>query len=641
MVGTCWSDSIAPSSAQPEPCSRRVLCGAVLAVAALALGGCAGLGLAPALSDAKSGKSDAEPLLEQYRLEIEAPGELRKPLSEQLELARFQRTPASESVDAAELQRLRAAAPAQALELLQTLGYFNASVSVAQDRTASDGLPVLRAVVTTGPRATVEQVQLNAQGELQSQAQAGDPAAKALLEELRRKWSLPAGAAFGVSAWADAKSSTLALARASGYAAARYASSSAKVDADHNRVNLELLLDSGALFRLGAIQVDGLKRYPQESVLRLANFQPGDAYSEKLLLDYQERLQKLGLFETASAEVDDDPLHSASAAVRVRVQELPLQQLTTGLGYGANTGANASIEHVHHRPFGSDWSARNKLQLGPKLRSWEGELSSYPLGGLSRNLISGSATELRTADQLQRSWVARVGRTQDQPQLEQTSFVELTHARSTGSTTLNQADSVSLNQQRVLRKVDSVLLPTVGLTASAQLALGAGRGSQETATAAAHADSGPYARLYGRLVWYERLGPWYGTARVEAGQVFSRDLIAVPDTLLFRAGGDDSVRGYGYRTLGPSVNGATTSGRSLLTGSVEVARPIRSQQPAYLWAAFVDAGNAADRFAELRPVLGYGLGLRWRSPVGPLRLDWAYGRQVHQGRLHLSVGIVF
>ena len=117
--------------------------------------------------------------------------------------------------------------------------------------------------------------------------------------------------------------------------------------------------------------------------------------------------------------------------------------------------------------------------------------------------------------------------------------------------------------------------------------------------------------------------------------------LSVPDTLLFRAGGDDSVRGYAYRTLGPAVGGVVTSGRMLFTSSLEVARPISASRPAFWWALFVDAGNAANRWSEMRPALGYGVGLRWRSPVGPLRIDLAYGEQVHKTRLHLSVGIAF
>ncbi len=123
--------------------------------------------------------------------------------------------------------------------------------------------------------------------------------------------------------------------------------------------------------------------------------------------------------------------------------------------------------------------------------------------------------------------------------------------------------------------------------------------------------------------------------------MFVGNRISVPDPLLFRAGGDNSVRGYGYRTLGPEVNGAVVGGRVLLTGSLEAEHPFVSRLPSLLGAVFVDAGNAADTWSKLRPVLGYGVGVHYRSPVGLLRLDLAYGQDVQRFRLHLSVGVAF
>jgi translocation and assembly module TamA len=243
---------------------------------------------------------------------------------------------------------------------------------------------------------------------------------------------------------------------------------------------------------------------------------------------------------------------------------------------------------------------------------------------------------------LLRGWTARVGRTQDTPRIERLYYAELTHSRVDSAALVSQGDAVSGNYQWIYRDIDNVLLPTRGFTTSAQAAVGYARGSQTVTGQAPEDARGPFSRLYARITWYKPFGDsWYGTARVEAGEVFTHDQIGVPDTVLFRAGGDDSVRGYGYRTLGPTVAGVTVSGRTLLTGSVEVARPISPKYPAYWWAAFVDAGNAADRWSNLHPVLGYGLGLRWRSPVGPLKLDVAYGQDVKQVRVHFSVGIAF
>jgi hypothetical protein len=133
-------------------------------------------------------------------------------------------------------------------------------------------------------------------------------------------------------------------------------------------------------------------------------------------------------------------------------------------------------------------------------------------------------------------------------------------------------------------------------------------------------------------------------AGLVAGVVaFSAVVFAEPlqAPLLFRAGGDDSVRGYAYRSLGPELNGAVVSGSTLFTTSVQLARPIFADQPAFLWALFVDAGNASPGWNNMRPEVGYGAGLHWRSPVGPLRVDLAYGQEVRKFRLHFSVGVVF
>jgi translocation and assembly module TamA len=465
---------------------------------------------------------------------------------------------------------------------------------------------------------------------------AGDSHAIEQLAALRKQWTLQAGQPFRQGSWSDAKTSTLARLRAEGYPAATWSSTAAKVDAQAQTAQLTLVLESGPLFRMGAIRIEGLERYDEDSVRRLATFGPGTPYDDKLLLDYQERLQKLGLFEGAFIEIDPNPATASAAPVLVRIKELPLQTATFGAGYSANTGPRITLEHTHRNVFGSRWVAKNKFELGPDQKLWQGDLTSHPLDGLYRNLVSGSASNLRTTDQVLSSWSARVGRTQDTSRIERLYYLEYVNARLSTPTaaTDSNSDAFSANYNWVFRKVDNVLLPTQGYTLSAQVAGGYARSSS--------AENGPFARTYGRLTGYWPLGKsWYGSARLELGQIFTKDSVGVPDTLLFRAGGDDSVRGYAYRSLGPTVAGTVTSGRMLFTGSVELARPISASRPAFWWAVFADAGNAANRWSDVHPAYGYGVGLRWRSPVGPLRLDLAYGEQVHAFRVHLSVGIAF
>jgi len=460
------------------------------------------------------------------------------------------------------------------------------------------------------------------------------------LAALRRRWGLKADEPFRQAAWNEAKNLLLAQLRAEGYPAATSVSTSAKVDAQTNRVTLSVLADSGPLFHMGAISIEGLQRYGESDVRRLTTFAPGQAYNEQLLLDYQDRLVKVGLFEGAVIEIDPDPTKAAAAPVLIRVKELPLQAATVGVGYSANTGQRLTLEHLHRRVFGQPWIAKNKIELGPKRTAWEGELTSHPLEGLYRNLVSGSAERLESASEIRKSWSARVGRAQDTPHIERLYYAELTHSNLETAAGAASSDAASLNYNWIWRHVDSVLLPTKGLTLSLQTAAGYAKGRDITEEGLTEG-RGPFTRAWGRLTWYRPVGSWYATLRTEAGQVFARQRVGVPDTLLFRAGGDESVRGYAYRTLGPIVDGVVTSGHVLWTGSAEIARPISPKRPAFQWAAFIDAGQSADRWSELHPAVGYGVGLRWRSPVGPLRLDLAYGQQVHKTRVHMSVGVAF
>lgn len=619
---------------------RAVLRAALGWLLVATLGGCASM---PFFGSKKS-ESDVAPapIVAQYQFEVVAPEPLDKLLETYLDLARFRHAPSSEAITVAELDRLAVAAPAQARALLETEGYFNAVVTTER-LTDANGKPRMRLMVVPGPRTLVRDVSLEATGALAEAAARGDADASARLVALRRFWPLRVGQPFRQPAWNDAKNATLAQLRAEGYPAATWERTNAQVDADANTVRIEAVADSGPLFRLGAISVEGIERYDADAVRRLATFGVGTTYSEKLLLDYQERLVKSGLFQGASVEIDSDPDQAEAAKVTVKVKELTLQQATLGLGYSANTGPRITLEHYHRRVFGTRWIARSKFEFGPDLKSLGTEFTSHPLEGNYRNLVAANAERLRSADELRTSWTARIGRVQDTSRIERLYYGEAVHSRVDSNLLATSSDALTANYHWVLRDVDNVLLPTQGITVNAQGAVGYGTGTEfQPGPGIGSESKGPLARIYGRLTWYKPLGDaWYASFRGEAGEVFAKSRIGVPDPLLFRAGGDDSVRGYGYRTLGPIINGAVASGRVLLTASAEVARPISARLPSVWWAAFVDAGSAADRWVDLDPVLGYGLGLRWRSPVGPLRVDLAYGQEERRFRLHLSVGIAF
>ena len=574
-----------------------------------------------------------------YRVEVDAPKDLEKLLVTYLDLARFQNAPQTDGITNAELVRLAAASPAQARQLLETEGYFNAQVTVTRADPPGE-TPLITLKVDPGPRATIAKFELTAEGSLQERANAGEAGARELLDRLRKRWPLPPGSPFSQPTWNSAKNSTLAVLRAEGYPTASWTATYAHVDAKTREVELEVLVNSGPLFYMGELRIEGLKRYDEGAIRNVADFGPGTPYSEKRLLDFQERLGKLGLFNSVSVEIDPDPQKAASVPVLVKVTEQQKQTAIAGVGYSDDAREHVTLEHYNRRPFGFNLQAHNKFEIGRYKRLWDSELLSNPGEAQYRRFVSGNITRLDTDDDVTLSWKARVGRTLDTERIQRQIYGQLLNATVENALGEQTSRALSAHYDWLWRDIDSIILPTRGLTSSIQVAGGFARSN--------NAANGPFSRLYTRNTIYWPLGnSWYSQVRAEFGEVFAKPDVGIPDTLLFRAGGDDSVRGYGYRDLGPHVVDASTglevlvSGRKMVTASAEIAHPFSANLPSVWWATFIDAGNAANEWSEFHWALGYGVGVRWRSPVGPLRIDLAYGQKVSSVRLHFSVGIAF
>jgi translocation and assembly module TamA len=596
---------------------------ALLAIALL--GGCAALKPTP---PAHAASAAAIP---STSLDVRAPDALKVLLERNLDLARVGALSGSETIDDDEWSRLIDAAPAQARELLQTEGYFDPKITLVRE----PGARRVELNLDPGPRVHVARVTIAVDGALERAVESGDLAAKTVLAELRRDWRLPVGKPFRNADWTDAKAAALAQLRADGYATASWNGTGAEIDPATHEARLFVVAESGPLFRFGQLDIQGLVIQDLDTVRNLADFPPGAPVTDKRLLDYQDRLQKSGLFDGVVVTLDTDPDQAGAATVRVRLREAPLQVWTIGLGISANTGPRLSAEHKIRRIFGHPATARNKVEWGSLHRAWDGEISSHTGVGLYRSLLGGTVDWLRSNTDLVLSQSLRLGRAQSSERIERLYYAQVERSARSTDTSFLSAAAVVANYHLIWRDLDSALLPTEGWSLSAQGGFGRAHGTA--------APAGLFTRLYGRLTAYRPLGrQWYGQARVELGQVFKKDAVAVPQLELFRAGGDDSVRGYSYRSLGPLLaDGTVTGGNSLFTTSLEFAHPLAASMPSLWGAVFIDAGDAADSLRRLKPRVGTGVGLRWRSPVGPLNLDWAWAPALHAGRLTLSVGIAY
>jgi translocation and assembly module TamA len=599
---------------------------------------------APAASQPSNQRVARKPL--RWRLVVDAPAPLDKLLEDSLDLARFQQ---EANVSRGELRRLVADVPNQARSLLDAEGYFAAQIHTRVQDAQADVAQVtppsvpasvddeVRVMVTVEPgtRTRVSNVQFIFEGALDKHLASGDAAAQALTDALSKNWALPEGEVWRQSAWAVAKNNALARLRADTYPLASWSGTSVTVDATDATASLFLVVDSGPAFAFGSITVEGLSRQPASAVANLAPFKSGGPYRERQLLDWQERIQKVGLFDSVFVSPMLDPTQPEATSLMVQVHELPLQSATAGIGISSDNGPRLSLEHLHRNVFGLDWQAKTKVQLGARLQDVLLDVTSHPWDGHKRGLASLQSTNLIDSDNaVTHSQRARVGLLREGERLERSDYVEVQHAsvRSSNDLLVSNATALSATTQWIFRDVNNRLLPTHGSAWMAQLTAGY--------TYSAFDSAGPFGRAHGRVTAYRPLPlDWQLTARGEAGQVLARESVSVPDTLLFRAGGDDSVRGYAYRSLGVEIDGVTTGARAVVTGSLELAHALPVSMPGLQGAMFADVGDAADRFSKMSVHRGYGVGVRWLSPVGPFRLDVAYGEAVQRWRLHFSVGV--
>jgi translocation and assembly module TamA len=578
-------------------------------VLALGLASCA-LG-APALAD------DAE---QAYRVEIVAPAPVKAAVERSLDLVRWQ---SYAEITPEFFDLLVADARSQARDAAEAQGYFSAKVTSDIDRSTTPATVRLR--VEPGEPTTVTSVKVSVIGPAALDA----PHGFALIARVQADWSLPKGAVFRQADWAAAKAGAVQALAADRYAAATLVESLADVDPETHRAALTVTIDSGPPFRFGALDIAGVRKYSESLVRNLITFAPGAPYTAEALETFLRRLNGSGYFASAQATIDADPAHAEAAPVHLRLIEAPEKKISTGVGFSTDTLYRGQLSYddfnIDHQGlrFHADLNAEVKIQsatvrvtLPPRVPrftdTYATDVAHTDISGLQTNEFSAGWKRKTASERDQISYAAAFYASQQMP----------THADSA------RAHALLFEVGRTWRNVDNLLSPTRGYAINAQV----GAAPPGVSTAALGRGILQFA------AWVPLDRKTQLLLKAEGGAVAARASRDVPIQLLFRTGGDTTVRGYAFQSLGPRLGDATVGGRYYAIGSAEIVRWISDT-----WgvAAFVDAGNAADRVSDLAPVYGYGVGARLRTPIGPFRLDVAYGEQTQSVRMHLSVGLSF
>lgn len=559
-----------------------------------------------------------------YAVRFEGPTVLCAIAEQYSELARFQ---SQDDVSSNELSRLITEAPAQLGKLFATEGYLNPRIRVERSAAVAGTVPQLRVIIESGPQTYIDIVALTPAGAI---TQVADDGSGNRVERIAQQWALSKGAPFRQASWSDAKNTLLTSLWVDRYPAARIVTSQATIDADANLAQLAVAYDSGPLFLYGETQVSGLARLPRSVVDNLSSLRRGLPYVQKQMLDFQDRLLGSGLFDSATVQIEPDPALAEAVPVQIRLRERALQTLVLGLGYSTLSGPRATIEHSLLRVFDFDWQVKTTAKLGRDDRSFATEFLSYPLPNFYRNLFAASLSRLEAGGMVINQEQMRAGRRYDADRITRLYYFAAIRDKTNTIEPLN-GNAFLYNYEWRYLSVDSPLFPTRGFAVTAQGGGGVRFGE---------ANSGqPFLRATGRVNLYQPLGGlWLSQLRVEVGQVLANKPEGIPQTLLFRAGGTDSVRGYARQSLGVAGSGYAAGGRFLMTGSAELMREVF---PTWYGAVFIDAGDASRQVSDWSAKFGYGVGVRWRSPVGPLKADISYGQRVKKFRLDVSVGVTF
>jgi translocation and assembly module TamA len=593
----------------------------LLAAMLLVLYGCA----TRAGDDAKAGRRGGN----NYAFEIDAPGALAKEIRAKTLVGRWQ---SRDDYDPIQFDGLVAQLDEEVQAILRAEGYFSARADIAS---APERVAVK---VTSGPRTAVTALELKLTGPGKD-----DPAFAELFE---KQWTLQRGAGYSSAQWEGGKSAVIEALHRQGYLRAKVSDSQARIDVPQASAALQASFDTGPRIHFGELVIEGAQRYDASIIQNLRPFRAGAPYSADELEEFQTRLRAAGYYSSASALPELVELERDAAAtrvpIRVIVSELERRRVVLGAGFSTDEGPRGQVgfEHRDLRLYDHKLQMQSALVVSAKRQRLFANFRT-PYDEDSRFIGFGQRIEREDIQELEvlRSNTyaglgQRAGGIESFTSLQYQFESERIPAGAGLPAQRNTLRALVLGKAWDLTRLDNTLDPRDGYALNLQVS-----GAREELLSTAS-----FARVYARGI---RFVPLRGegffrddivVGRAEAGAVAASSREGIPSENLFRTGGANTIRGYELDSLGVASGGAIVGGRYVALLSLEYQHWIT---PTYAAAAFVDYGNAADSRSQLKPVAGIGIGARMRSPIGPIKLDLAYGEARSRFHVHFSIGHTF
>lgn len=521
--------------------------------------------------------------------------------------------------DAAALKQFRLSAEQQALTAAQALGYYQARVETE----VKDGKePQLIVRIEPGEPVRLRQVTIRVEG----------PAASLKAFRVPKSDALQPGKPLNHGYYEDAKKLIQNQASRYGFFSGRFTRQQLRVDPQGGVADIELVFDSGPRYRLGPVSFSGDTPLDPDLLRRMVPFKENTPYDSQLIADLNQAMQSSGYFEGVRVDATPDPTQGEVIPVQVQLETRKPRTMGLGLGFSTDVGPRGKVNWTRHwaNPQGHSYGLESELS-GPRqnIGLWYDVPLDPPLtdklryaGGYQYEEIAGTDTlsKLLTLgpewhSQLPSGWERVLSLKWQREEYRLGDDSGLSNLLMPGVSYSFLRSDNRIDPHNGYRLQFDAQVAAEGMLSDTNLLRGSATLKGLTTLADKH-------RFLGR---------------VQVGGNWTNGYASIPPSLRFFAGGDQSVRGYDYQTLSPTNSaGDRIGGRYMVAGSAEYQYSIAEK---WRVAAFVDQGNAFNNLELPSLKTGVGFGVRWVSPVGPLRLDLAHPLDGDGGvRLHFSMG---
>jgi translocation and assembly module TamA len=526
---------------------------------------------------------------------------------------------ASEPCDAPRwrVRRLFAGVEPEVVQALRPFGYYTPQVHKQLEFRDGCWFALLR--ITPGERVRWTRVELSITGEA-----ADDAAFQQPLQQARPA----AGAPLLHADYEALKAQLLLLAAQRGYREGRFTRHQLLVDPARHSAEAVLHYDSGPRYRFGEVQVQQTAFAP-DLITRYIHIQPGDVYDATEVARLQRTLLDSGLFSVVEVSPRFGTRADRRVPLDVRLEARKRHAYSVGLGASTDEGPRMRLGYENRRLNERGHSATAMLRLSAP-RSGLDLAYNIPLRDPSNERLSLLAGYQNEEIDNNQSEIFKTGvrySRRHSENLLETWFVEASQERFSIGEDSGSSRLIMPGTAWDWSRGDDPIYPRRAWRVAVEL-----RGAARVL-----ASDVDFVRAQLSAKRILPIGDNRLIARGEIGQSLVAGFDELPASQRFFAGGDNSVRGYGYRELGPrDASGQVIGGQRLLVGSLELERPIRD---GWSMAVFADSGDAFNG-RDLQLHHAVGVGVRWRSPVGPVRVDLAHPLDDDAAavRLHFSLG---